>query len=327
MMVDEEQSTLTPDEAGAFVSQWAERRNIDVSELAERLGVDESQATSLLRQARGRLHRDEWVRKKNSQKSRLSSQIGPILGGVLLGVIVGCLAMKLFTQSSSPAEDQKLPPDPQIKVTTSDNQPPPQNNPNSTGVTPPSGGAGASPPGPGSFVGHPIGPSGAISPPQAAAVNMEPQATVNGPRFFDLSNTLATPIPGDLMVELGSPMARYTCRGPAVSDVQNALNIDSKAIEGPIRELVSYAIEKELSIPRDRTHPMHSKSGRILISMGRALASTRIAWNFEEPEKLRLEESVDAKCYGELSSTLIKSIKEYGPTLFLPRGKPRPTHG
>lgn len=111
----EGQSPLSPDEAGAFVAQWAEHNKVGVSELATRLGISDEQTASLMRQARGRISMGYWLADKSSRTSGKSAPwkvmlpifaVGCALGAFVTSYLAPGGATASFSESSTPPKYQ-----------------------------------------------------------------------------------------------------------------------------------------------------------------------------------------------------------------------------
>ncbi len=91
-MTDEEPTTLTPTEAGAFVAQWAEQHPVDLAELATRLELDPVQSESLLRQAKGRIAMELWQHRRPPRPApsvRFVVVVAALVVGGSVGFIFG----------------------------------------------------------------------------------------------------------------------------------------------------------------------------------------------------------------------------------------------
>ncbi len=336
-MAEEDQSKLTPDEAGAFVVQWAERRDVEISELVKRLGVDEAQATSLLRQARGRLHMQAWL-----QEQRPSGGLGQkpwfLLGvAFVVGGIVGCIVMSYLHPATGVTEAQArpLPPPP---VTVSSNGTLPENNPSmvplSTGnrvsTQPPFASDETQNPAAarigdraGAVIGdltgglgqRPAAPQGVIQS-RSTLAGKPTSASTEMLVYHDLTNTLRTQLAADIDVELDCPAGYFTVHGLRTEDYTNALKLKQRDLEIPMVALMNYAIKWGKGKP----HAQDVPTARIRIHVGAATASSSIHWNDKLPDQLESYKDSGHPVYGELSSLILQAIRHFGPKLFAHQG-------
>ncbi len=111
----EDQLPLSPDEAGAFVAQWAEHNKVGVSELSKRLGVADDQAASLMRQAKGRISMQQWMAGKSTRASGNSAPWKVMLPIFAIGCALGAFvesylspggATSSVSESAPPAKYQ-----------------------------------------------------------------------------------------------------------------------------------------------------------------------------------------------------------------------------
>ena len=135
VMTDLDETPISPDEAGAFVAQWAQHNKVGISELTTRLGVSEEQAGSLLRQAKGRLSMEKWLAEKQPRPIGLSSQWATSLAIFAIGCAVGCVLTSYFLPgAASPPPSAQLNTAEQYQVTFSN-----PTSPASSDVTGPAG--------------------------------------------------------------------------------------------------------------------------------------------------------------------------------------------
>lgn len=113
MTLEDDQTTLTAEEAGAFVTQWADKRTVAVDDLARRFDLDEGKAVSLARQARGQLHMAAWLEEKRSWRASGRVTWLPIVIALIVGALIGCLIMR-YVVSPAPGAGPNgtLPPPP-----------------------------------------------------------------------------------------------------------------------------------------------------------------------------------------------------------------------
>ena len=340
-MVDEDKPTLTPEEAGAFVAQWAERRKVDVAELSRLLGVDEAEAVSLLRQAKGRVHMQDWLL-ENRQRTAFKDKLWAwLIVAFVVGGAGGCFVMSYFAPpaASVDAQARQLPPPP-IQV--------------SSGITPPEPfrGPGASP------FGGPMPPdrdsaAGDRTDPNIEATRLGAQAgamlgdlTVSiGHRptnsgapviaeptspgqptsseriivptrtFHDLTNQLPTPLPADAVVELDCPAGFFKIRGATTNDYVNAMKIRDRQLINPMVELLTYAINTDTASPHGdagRDLPI----GRIRVHVGKASGSASIRWNRLKPDDLKTYRDPDCPLYHELTGEVMMGIRQLKERIF-----------
>ena len=116
----EGQSPLSPDEAGAFVAQWAEHNKVGVSELAKRLGVSDEQAASLMRQAKGRISMEHWLADKSSRRSGKSAPWKVMLPIFAIGCALGAFVTSYLAPGGSTASYSESSMPPKYQVSFSD---------------------------------------------------------------------------------------------------------------------------------------------------------------------------------------------------------------
>jgi hypothetical protein len=353
-MVDSGQPTLTPEEVGAFVTQWAERRNFELSELATLLGVDEAQAASLLRQARGRIHMNDWVNQNHRPRKGGQWIWSIVAGSLILGAVVGGSIANYLAGSSSQDQEKSLP-HPQIQISTSESDEPKQNLPprmppafadrvKTINTAGPLGDGDLERSNPdaakvglevGSMladltvgIGHrPAAQSKAGNSPPSPESAQPIRTTLAGTSLapitpnishilHDMTNQLRTPLPADAVVELETPTDLFTMRGEKTNDPDNASRISQRELILPMYELVNYAMNSNLG--QQYNHLQNTgKMGRIRISVGEAAASTQLAWDKAKPEVFTQYKNANCQIYIDLSKQVVDGIKILGPKLFV----------
>ncbi len=101
-MKDNPKEILSPEEAGAFVTQWAERNPVTAEQLAEHLSIDPKDIPGLMRQAQGRLSMSSWI--NTAQSSSASSHTYPwVLKSLILIIplLLGAVAWRILDAKSN----------------------------------------------------------------------------------------------------------------------------------------------------------------------------------------------------------------------------------
>ncbi len=106
-MVEQQESALTPEEAGAFVAQWVDTHRVTLPELAQRFEVESAEALSLARQAKGRLNMEAWLRDQQPAKRIPASFWLLVAAALVAGGLIGCLIMQQL--SPSPGSESPAP--------------------------------------------------------------------------------------------------------------------------------------------------------------------------------------------------------------------------
>lgn len=351
-MVDDGRPTLTPDEIGAFVAQWAQRRTMDLAELASLLGVDEAQAASLLRQARGRTHMDAWLQDQRPQRGIERWLWGIVAGCLLFGCLVGGLiANYLGNSTDRQPENRPLNPPP-IQVSTTE--------PTANATSPPAikveteakpadssgvmGDGDLSRENPDAakvgaqvgrmladqtvILGHrpisgatPAGLGGpmenrSILKTQLVETRLEPIPVDVAHMYHDMTDHLKTPLPSDAVIELQTPTDYYTMRGPQIKNYKDAARIKAQELIEPMWELLMYSVNSNLG-QQYRRHSNGKAIGRIRIAVGQSAASVMIRFSDGKPDGAIDYAKKDAGLYRDLSKQVLDGIKTLGPNLFV----------
>ncbi len=322
MIVEQEQTTLSPEEVGAFATQWAEHRKVGVEDLANRLGVDKSQAESLLRQAKGRLNMEAWMRKVQPKEAWWQSQWTMVGLGVFGGAILGCLLTKLFMPNPdlSNVRANPLPAQNFKTIITSPGQ-----------ATPPSRPPRGSGPTPGPAIGmavpefHPAIRRGAGMAASPFSGGGGPMTHISQGGFVSSSKAkaksysmfLAASVPKNIMMQLELPgEKKFELQGQISKNYADAAQITDAEITAGIQVL----LKQVMSEPAVQEASKDTKA-RLLVNLGLAVVSREIPWDAKHPAQLKKLLDPSSPVLGELSSSLVTTIQSYGPGLF-PRPMP-----
>jgi len=350
-MENEEQVILSSEEAGAFVTQWAENQTVSVADLAARLGIDETRAASMLRQARGRLSMERWLSDKQPKTPSWRGLIWPVLAALLIGGALGCFITGYLMPTplaSAPPRQELLKPE----ITASVSQSPAETNSSDTSDTKAGAGTPATPSGEAASsevhaeatsrqtqdlsgpedagaklgqmmaqqtisVGRPISTSPSGSGHRVAGPSQGKYTPTTKPPV-DLTDEVNTKIPNDLQIELETPDHTYFIHGVLTKNYKNAQRIHERDLEEPIQKLLQFVIRQELGAVSDRSKSGGMNEATVRVRVGRAAAKTTIAWESGQRDQiLKQVGDFSSPLYTELCVRLVKVIHALGQMLFM----------
>jgi hypothetical protein len=338
-MIETEQTVLTPDEAGAFVAQWAEHHRISADELAKRLDVSEDQAISLMRQAKGRLAMEKWLSGKQPATARVFTKWPLIVGGVLVGAGLGAFLTATFWPSSTPVVAAAPLPPLGIQVQTMDpvrssvasvssvNGAPGGIPSTTTGTTsaPPAAIRSVHP----SMTQIPGGFSmGRVSPPTEGKAPRVTRSTFRpgSPPFNEtmpdrkptnVNNLIKANIPADMIIEIRTSHGAMVINGQTTNNLRKAQAMRRESICEPLRALVGcFAVQGLTPGPGDTS--VGSKKIQLEIWIGAAHVTRTLVW--EPPGGGQVRDDINnpfSGFYDLLTPELSAQIRSAGTHLFL----------
>jgi len=341
--VDEEKpQKLTPDEAGAFVAQWAERNPVSLEELIEKLEIDSIEARRLMSQATGRVSMQKWMAQKKPGKPfdgvSLKAPIVACICAFLLGGFLVFVLMPRFLRGRRPFFGGPSRPTLGSVV----------GGPGQAIVTAADGTALTRPPfSPVPGDGDPIQRIGLKAGSDLAQLTVNPPSSPTTSsstgipqdrlwrKFFgsdphpnvpltDLNETLMrskTPVPSDVFFAVVTPESMYTAYGDLRNNLQLAQRLKLAEVCKVLDAMMAIAIRNsKLPLPPSQLHSM--PRGGIMVRIGNAAAFWPLRWTADN------RASLENLCKDPNDSTvrtylgpLIDQIRNSGEALF---AKPLP---
>jgi hypothetical protein len=327
-MVEQDSSVMTPDEAGAFVAQWVQHRKIGVLELDEKLGVDETQVPSLVRQAKGRMSMERWLVEKQPQSLAMKKGWIPVLLALFIGTALGCFLMSTFFSNTPQAQAGADASHPKIEVTTSD--PPPvlhsdrkddtSTHPRFT-LPPMDGGLHtvADPHFSANLKGWET--QAALAP---KAVPVSPQFAAAQRNTVDVTQWVGSRIPRDLIIQMVTPNGIFEMRGVISKDYRFAQRLATRDLVAPLEAMLRFMSNQRIATSTTVEHSNGQPALQVNLHLGWARSQASIAISSDQKMNLvKLVEGPNSELAKHLCNPLLGQIHAYGLMLFAAHGSIR----